>query len=215
MNRLLGLCLCLLPLGLFAQKRTVVGVNFSPLLINTLDLRVEQQMNSIFSFQFAAGFRSQTVGENNSPRIDLLRDYIHVEDRGLFLSVGGRIFNSSPETYEYPYIALDLTGVYFKDVFSNHPDFTEPLKTFADWKLGGSMTLGFVITISNRLYADLALQLGYSPMRPYAESYYLGGLGYTTFGPNRFSFEGAHFQPIITLKYVLLRDKRERIRDKE
>ncbi len=215
MPRSFCLCLLLLPLCLLAQQRTLVGLNFSPLLINTLDLRVERQVHPNVSLQFATGFRQQKVGENNLPRVSLLKDYIHVRDQGAFLSVGGRLFNATPNSYEYPYVSLDLTGAYYKDSYINHPDFDDPVKTFQGWKLGGSMSLGFVIYLANRLYLDLGLQLGYSPMRPYTESYYLGGLGYTTFGPNRFSWEGAHFQPIITLKYVVLRDKRDRIRDQD
>jgi hypothetical protein len=215
MNRFLITFLLLLPMCLLAQRRTHLGFNLAPLLINTVDLRLEQQLFPTFSLQLAAGLRYQKVGESNSPRVSLLHDYIHVRDFGAFFSIGGRIFNSTANEYEFPYVSFDLTSAYFKDVFSNHPDFNEPLSTFQGWKLGGSVSLGFVIKLGERFYTDLGLQLGYSPMRQYSQSYYLGGLGYTTFGPNRFSFEGAHFQPIVTLKYVILQDKRDRIHEQD
>ncbi|MFK7922965.1 MAG: hypothetical protein AB8H47_13460 [Bacteroidia bacterium] len=215
MNKTILCLLLLLPLRLWAQERTFVGINLAPLLINTFDFRAERQLSPVFNLQLAAGFRHQKVEQENSPRVALLKDYIDESNDGAFLSIGGRIFNDSANPYEFPYIALNLNANWYRDRVLDRSLPTPTTVQYDGWKLGGTFTLGFVIYIMDRLYVDLGLQIGYSPMRADLLSYYLGGMGYTTFGSNRFSLEGAHFQPVITLKYEIVQDKRARLRDQE
>ncbi|MEM6346591.1 MAG: hypothetical protein AAF927_22070 [Bacteroidota bacterium] len=215
MNKTVLCLLLLLPLRLWAQERTFVGINLAPLLINTFELRLERQLSPVFNLQVAGGFRYQNVGSENRPRVSLLKDYIDYSNAGLHLSVGGRIFNDSANPYEFPYIALNLNANWYRDRVLDRSLPTPAIVQYDGLKLGGTFTLGFVIYIMERLYVDLGLQIAYSPMRADLLSYYLGGMGYTTFGSNRFSLEGAHFQPVITLKYEIFRDKRARLRDQE
>ncbi|MEL6649486.1 MAG: hypothetical protein AAFQ87_01650 [Bacteroidota bacterium] len=215
MNKIACCILFLIPLYLWAQERTFVGLNLAPLLINTVDIQAERQLSPVFNLQLAAGFRVQRVGLENTPRVSLLQNYINVANDGLFLSVGGRLFNDSANPYEYPYIALNLNTNWYRDRVYQDQLPNPAIESYQGWKLGGTFTLGFVIYVMKRVYVDLGLQLAYSPMREDMLSYYLGGMGYTTFGANRFSLEGAHFQPVITLKYEIVQDRRARLREKE
>ncbi|RMG22982.1 MAG: hypothetical protein D6730_15450 [Bacteroidetes bacterium] len=205
------------PLLLCAQKRTYIGVNITPVILNTLDVRAEHQVNRFFSIQMAAGFRAQSRDSVWRPRVRALEDFIHLRDQALFLSVGARLFDRPARfATEYPYISFELVGVYYNEEVIIRSDFQPPVKLYPKGaKLGASVQIGFVSELMNRVHVDFALQMGYSKPRSDLLSYYLPSMGYTVFGLDIIGVKGGHLQPIITIKYNLVKDKRRRIREKE
>ena len=215
MKRLAFIPLWIIPLLACSQGNTYIGLNFSPLIVNALDVRFESQLSPNFSLQLSSGFRYQNRDNGEPPGTGLLQGYSGLRNLGLHLAVGGRFFNRTE--WEYPYIAFDVIGAYYKEkiVPLNTTPPAPQSRNVSGLKLGGSLTIGFMIKVAERFYLDLGMQMGYSPPRPKSDvlAYYLPGMGYSTFGFGRVGVDGGHFQPIIGLKYVLSRDKRERIRE--
>ena len=199
------------------QGNVHLGLNASPLIINTIDLQTEIQMNSSFALQIGAGFRYQNRREVDPSGAGFLTEYMAVRNLGSFLSIGGRIFNANE--WDYPYLSLDLVGSYFNEEIRlpNNPGPNPQTRKVNGFKLGAKLTMGFMIRLSERYYLDLGMQMGYSPSRPKEDvlAYYLTGLGFSTFGLGRIGVDGGHFQPVVTLKYNLVKGKRQRIREME
>ncbi len=206
------LLLCvLLPTLSFAQRNSYIGINLSPLLVNTLELRFEYQINRRLSFQLATGGRYQSVAINETPRIAPLEDYLQPENKAIFISMGMRF--SGPQISDFPYISFDITHVHYWEeivprVSGGHPQ----LSTVNDTKLGVTATIGMVSRITPRIFLDVGIQFGYATPRSDLLAYYFPGMGYTTFGFSKWGVEGGHFQPILTLKYNLVKNRRLQLR---
>ena len=217
MKRFAFIPLWIIPILACGQGNVYLGVNFSPLIINTLDIRGEAQLTPNFSLQLSSGFRYQNQDTGEPPGTGPLAAYSGLKNLGLHLAVGGRLYNA--ENWDYPYVAFDLIGAYYNEriIPPNAPTPNPQSQDVQGIKLGGSVTMGFMIRLSERFYLDLGLQMGYSRPRPKTDvlSYYLTGLGYSTFGFGRIGVDGGHFQPLITLKFILEKDMRERIREME
>ena len=201
------------------QNRTYVGINVTPLILNTLDIRAEHQLTRYFSVQMGVGFRAQSRDSTWQPRVKALQDFIHLKDQAAFLSIGARLFDR-PERWatEYPYISFELVGAYYNEWYLPYNEPNMPTKINARGaKFGGSVQIGFVSELVDRLHVDVALQMGYSKARPSDDllSYYIPSMGYTVFGLDIIGVKGGHLQPIITIKYNLVKDKRKRIRSKD
>jgi hypothetical protein len=209
--------LFLLPSLLSAQHQLQVGINVPALVMNTLDFRVGWKLTPSFILEGATGFRQQEVPAGATPRVAVLHDFIQQHNQGGFLSVGGRFVNTADNRYEFPFIAFDLTGIYFRDeIMRPTTNGTEPSpETFSGFRWGGSMTIGFSIRLKNRLYLDLGMQMGYSPPREIPLQYFYGGMGFSTYRPSAFGVKGGHIQPLVCLKYTLIQDRRDRLRDME
>lgn len=217
MKRWLILASLVFPLFAFSQGRTYIGINVTPLILNTLDVRFEHQVTHFLSLQIAGGFRAQSRDSSWRPRVKALRDFIHVRDQAIFLSVGARLFDRpSKMATEYPYISFELVGVYYNEevILRNEPH--PPRKIFPRGaKLGASVQIGFVSELMERVHVDFALQMGYSTARQdELLGYYLPSMGYTVFGLDIIGVKGGHLQPIITIKYNLVKDRRRLIRKK-
>ena len=199
------------------QGNIHLGLNASPLIINTIDLQTELQISSNFALQIGLGGRYQNRKEPDPAGSGFLSEYVAARNHGAFLSVGGRIFNFSE--WDYPYFALDVVGSYFNEeiLLPNSPAPNPQTRKVQGLKLGVAATMGFMIRLSDRYYLDLGMKMGYSPPRPKEDvlAYYLTGMGFSTFGLGRLGVDGGHFQPVVTLKYNLIKGKRQRILEME
>lgn len=211
--RLRFVLLCLFPLALFAQPRTYVGLNVAPLAVGTFDLRIERQMDPGVNLQIGAGFRASVRDTNESAFFPALNRFSALRNRGGFLSLGLRVFEQNP--YEFPYASVDVIAAYYREQVYAGSGLSTEIQGF---DLGATLTLGFVFRLFPRMFADLGLQGGYmTPRRqlPTPPDYYVPGAGYSTFGFDLLSIRGLHLQPVLTLKYNLVRDRRDLIREKE
>ncbi|MEL6671946.1 MAG: DUF3575 domain-containing protein [Bacteroidota bacterium] len=217
MTRILGsFLLSLLFLSpAYSQGDIHIGLQLSPLLIRTVDLHVEQQLTSFFSWEGGLGFRQQTLQNGEPARFAFIENYIQPRNQSAFLRVGGRFYNQID--WDYPYIAVNLTGSYFSEEINPTQGTTGPTREVRGWQWGMSTTIGFVIRVSERWHLDLGMQMGYANPRPKDDvlAYYTPGLGYSSFGLGRIGVDGGHFQPVICLKYNVVQDKRKKIRDME
>lgn len=193
---------------LVCQQRSYIGINVPSLLVSTLDVRTEHSLNERFALQGAFAVRTQGKEPNETPQIAPLKDYIQIKNRAMSLSLGARIFDR--QFSEYPYIALDISGVYYNETII--PRNKSKAIDVSDVKWGGTLTIGMVTELFERVHLDLGLQFGYSKPRNDLLAYYLPGLGYTSFGFGRYGIEGGHFQPVANIKYNLTKDRRRRIR---
>ncbi len=197
---------CTLPFLVCAQRSTHLGVQVAPMAIGTLDIHVEQRLTNTVSLHLATGFRTQRI-DRREPRVILLSDFFHQSNSGAFLSLGLRLFN--PETGEdFPYVQFGLTGLSYKDRYIGSGGQTE---VSSGWAWGPSATIGYVIHANTYWEVDLGLQMGYSAPRTDLLAYYYPGLGYSTFGLGRYGVRGGHVQPVITVKYKIRLDERERL----
>ncbi len=205
------------PLILLGQNRTYIGINVTPVILNTLDIKAEHELTRYFSLQMAMGFRAQSRDSTWQPRVRALRDFIHLKDQAAFISLGARLFDR-PERWatEYPYISFELVGAYYNEWYrlGNEPAVLQKINA-RGLKFGGNVQIGFVSELMDRIHVDFALQMGYSKARKDLLSYYFPSMGYTVFGLDIIGVKGGHLQPIITIKYNLVKDKRKRIREKE
>jgi hypothetical protein len=212
----LSVVLLVIPTLIFGQYKIYLGINISPLIINTIDLNGEIQLSSFLALQAKTGTRFQNHESTDPPGLKFLSDYIQRKNKAAFLSLGVRLFNLTPTEYEYPYIAFDVVGIYYSETILDTDASTGGISIFRDvngFRIGGSFTLGFVWRLSDRIHLDLGLQLGYAPQRKEINAYYFPGLGYSTFGIGVLSIKGGHIQPLISLKYNIFKDKRQRIRE--
>lgn len=214
LRRLCLLAIVLIPVVVVAQKKSYLGINVTPLIINTLDIRYEHQIGRNFAFQAGAGARLQNRDSSGIPPFGFLKNFVEMHNYGAYLSVGGRIFDRN--STEYPYLALDVIGTYFDETIQGD----DGNGGIAIWdangvKMGGSITVGFVTELLSRVHMDVALQFGYTPPRKDLNAYYLPGFGYSTYGLGIIGVKGGHLQPIVNLKYDLFKDPRQRIREME
>ena len=207
--------MCLLNLG-FAQVRTDLGVNVTPLLLNSLDLQAEWQLTSTFSLVANTGIRHQTLGDDQQAPIRVLSTYVHPRNTGGYLAVSGRFFNKEVNEYQFPFVQFGFVGAYSTETLLKLNDVGDYEKVPArHFQFGITTTIGVTLKMSERAHADLALQMGFTQAREDINLYYTPGLGYTTYGIDAISIRGAHLQPMIVFKYNILQDKRQRIRSME
>ncbi|MEO1805480.1 MAG: DUF3575 domain-containing protein [Bacteroidota bacterium] len=205
----------------FGQVRTHLGMNIPALLMGTLDLQAEMALASKLSLHLGSAIRVDGQNSVDPTAGSFLRDYTHIRDRSMSLSVGIRLFDESASYYQYPYMTFSAVGVYYEDLvqYVDPQDNTSLIiGDFQGVKLGGTATIGVVVIITDHITLDLAAQMGYIRPRtdiPSFVPYYFPGMGYSTFGLGVLGVEGGHIQPIISLRYNIVRDKRQRIHDKE
>lgn len=200
----------LLGSGLFAQEATWLGLQVTPLAIGTLDLQLERQLTPTASLHVGMGVRTQQI-DRREPRVKLLSDFSNVGNTATYTSLGLRLFN--PETgTDFPYVQFGLTGVWYRDQYLTLLG-EQKISQGIAW--GPSATIGYLIHFDKRWELDLGLQMGYSASRQDLLAYYYPGLGYSTFGPGRYGVKGGHVQPVVTLRYKIIQNKRERIREME
>ncbi|MDX2245391.1 MAG: hypothetical protein SF052_01340 [Bacteroidia bacterium] len=219
MNRCSLVVLLLLPFCIYAQPKTDLGVNLAALMMGTGDVRADIHLTPGVALQLGAGVRNQNRNsEGKAPSFQALGDFIQQKNRAAYFSVGSRLTNPQEDVYEYPYMGFHLTGVWYQenllpeDPLNGNPAVVHSTSGF---KLGISTTIGFSLRLTSTLYADLAVQMGYSKPREDLLAYYLPGLGYSTFGYGYIGVKGGHLQPVITLRYTIIKDRRMRIREME
>jgi len=207
--------MCVINLG-FSQVRTELGVNLTPLLLNSLDLQAEWQLAPTFSLVANTGIRHQTLGDDQEAPIRVLENYVHPRNTGAYLSVGGRFFNKEVNEYQFPFVQFGLVGSYSYETIlkMNDADVWEKVPS-SRFQFGITTTIGVTLRMSERAHVDLALQMGYTKPREDISLYYTPGMGYTTYGIDAISIRGAHLQPMLVFKYNILQDKRQRIRSME
>ena len=204
---LLLLCGMILPQPLAAQGGTHVGLQVTPLAIGTMDLQAEQRLTNTVSLVFNTGFRTQQI-DRREPRVRLLSDFSNQSNSAAFMGIGVRLFN--PETgVDYPYVQFNLTGLWYKDSYLDRPSGHPKVSQGIAW--GPSATIGYLINIDLHWQIDLGLQMGYSVPRQDLLAYYYPGLGYSTFGLGKYGVVGGHVQPVVTVKYKIRLDRRERL----
>lgn len=209
----------------YAQNRLYLGINIPSLIFGTLDFQSEYQIRSGLAIQMGLGLRAQgrEVGEKLS--FPALQGYIEPKNRAISFSVGTRIFNPPNYRYEreYPFILVHFVGSYYNETIEIEDQINNGFKTreVSGLKWGVALGVGYHVWLSKRIYLDIGLQLAYSSARSNRSgeetvlAYYIPQLGFTTFGLNRIGFEGGHIRPVLTLKYYLIQNKRDRIRDME
>ena len=186
-----------------------VGINVAPLLVNTLDLRFEYPASNFWALEGGFGFRTQSRGINETPRIAPLKDYIQPSNRAAFLLLGARIF--SQNSINYPYISFNFSMIrYEENIFPRNSTTTQPVSV-ANNIWATTLTVGLVSRLAPRWDLDVGIQFGYSPPREDLLAYYYPGAGYTSFGFGKWGVEGGHFQPVLTFKYNLAKNKRLRL----
>ena len=217
MNRWVCLPLFLIPLFLYGQKSLQLGLNVTPLVMNTLEARGELVLSQNVSLQGAAGVRAHKRNESALIQVQALQGYVQERNQAAFVSLGGKLFNSEDNPYEVPFIGLALTMGYYRDeILESEPVPGPPVRRVSEgFQLGVSANIGFSIRLNSRLNMDLAMQMGYSPPRKDLLQYYSPGVGYSTYGPGVLGVRGGHLQPQITLKYIVVKDKRQRIWEME
>ncbi len=214
--RLVGLllvssCVCT---PIFAQKNTYIGLNAASLAVSTADFRFERHVTSSLAVQAAGGFRFQQRDPGTKTFFQGLNDYVQYRNRSGFISAGLRLYESNAGRYDYPFLALDVSGIHYQDQVLLNPGSLSPeIQTAAGWTWGVNATMGFVIRLGGRFDLDLALQMGYAPPREDLIAYYYPGVGYSTFGYSVIGFKGGHIQPLLSLKYQIVKDPRQRIRE--
>ncbi|MEL6135637.1 MAG: DUF3575 domain-containing protein [Bacteroidota bacterium] len=224
MRRYISLCWVLLCVWMsvphaFGQMRTHLAMNIPALLMGTLDLQAEMVLAPKLSLHLGSGIRIDGRNPNDPTRGSFLQDYTHIRDRAMSLAVGIRLFDESASYYQYPYMTFSAVGVYYEDAYQ-YVNINNEL-VFNDvrgFKLGGTATIGVVIVMTDHITLDLAAQMGYIRPRediPAFVPYYFPSMGYSTFGLGVLGVRGGHIQPIISLRYNIVRDKRQRIHDKE
>ncbi|TAE50867.1 MAG: hypothetical protein EAZ89_11190 [Bacteroidetes bacterium] len=206
----------LFPFLIHAQVRTHLGVNLTSLPLQTLDLRADFELAKNFALQIGSGFRYQQHSVDQPPRLSVLNNYIQLKNTSAFLSVGGRIFNRIG-LYDYPYMSFDVTGVYFDESIKTYDDVSNSIipMEVSGFRLGASATLGFVIRITPRLFTDLGLQFGYAKPREELVSYFFPGMGYSTYGYGILGVRGGHINPVVSLKYNIVQDRRQRLHQRD
>lgn len=210
------LIILLLPALCFSQLRTHVGINLPAMLMGTLDLRSEIQLAPKFSLQLGSAIRHQNNELRSEPRIRALANYVNLFNQSFSISVGGRLYEQDLSDYQYPFIAFDLTGIYYREWYVNSGPGGSNQKTEArDFRIGGTATIGFVVRITEYINADLGIQFGYSPPREDLLAYYYPGMGYMTYGLGALGVKGGHIQPLISFRYNIIRDKRQRLHSME
>lgn len=217
MNRWVFLPLFLLSCTIYGQRSLQLGLNVTPLIMNTVELRGEYDLTSHIALQGGAGFRAHARNESAIIRIQALQSYVQERNQAAFISLGGRIFNAEDNPYEVPFIGLSVTLGYYRDeILETDRGPSPPVTQIAEgFQIGLSANIGFDIRISSKLHLDLAMQMGYSPPREELLQYYNSGLGFSTYGPGVLGVKGGHLQPQITLKYTVIKDKRQRIWEME
>ena len=211
MKNLLVWATLLFPVFSQAQEGIYAGIQGVPLLFGTLDVSVEREVSPFLSLRIRGGGRIQGRQPGEVPQLAPLEDYIQRKNRAVFLSLGARVFDRT--SYDYPYIALDLSGVYYsEDIYQENNGTT--VVHAEDFALGASLTIGMLSRLSSRFELDLGLQFGYSPPRDDILAYYYPGMGFTTFGFGRYGVRGGHMQPLVGIRYNFVPDKRSRIRRK-
>ncbi|MEM9983692.1 MAG: hypothetical protein AAF804_01225 [Bacteroidota bacterium] len=202
--------------SLIAQIRTDVGINLTPLLVNSLDVQAEWQLAPTFSLVANTGLRYQTLDAEQDPMFGVLASYVQPSNFGTYLGISGRFFNQEVNEYQYPFIQFGLVGSYYNETLMVADQSGDMVSVPAQgFQLGVTSTIGFTIRLTERAKLDLALQMGYSKPREDVLIYYLPGLGYSTYGVDFISVKGAHLTPMVTFKYNILQTKRERIRNME
>lgn len=188
-----------------------VGINVAPLLVNTLDLRIEYPVSDFWALEGGLGFRVQSRDIDETPRIAPLKDYIQPKNRAAFLTLGARVFTRS--TINYPYIAFNFSMIrYSEEVIPRNSPASLPINV-EDNIWATTLTVGLVSSLAPRWDLDVGIQFGYSPPREDLLAYYYPGAGYTSFGFGKWGVEGGHFQPVVTFKYNLAKNKRWRLRN--
>lgn len=201
---------------LTAQIRTDVGVNLTPLLLNSLDVQAEWQLQPTFSLVAQTGIRYQTQEPDQPVTISPLSEYMQPRNVGGFVSLGGRFFNREVNEYQYPFIQLNLVGSYYDEELLNLDDDGNFYRSATrGFRVGVSSTIGFVIRVTNRASLDLAVQVGYTPPRDDIHIYYIPGMGYTTYGIDAISVKGAHVNPMFVFKYNIFQTPREKMYNME
>ncbi|MEM6804940.1 MAG: hypothetical protein AAF696_26315 [Bacteroidota bacterium] len=207
----------LFPCISICQDQTLVGLNLSPLLINTVDIQFERHVMPSIALQLGTGFRLQSRSGEDPVSPGFLSDYIALRNRGAYLSLGARF--STPDEWDYPYIAFEVVTSYFNENIVPPPPGpglpSMPPRHVKDFKVGVNANIGFMLRVANKLYLDVGIEMGYTSPRPRHDvlAYYLPGMGISTFGLGRVGVEGGYFQPTLAVKYLLKRDKRIRIRE--
>lgn len=203
-----------LPLLGIGQRRTYLGLNLAPLVMGTADLRLETMLHPKVSLQLAGGARWQGRVNGDTNSLGFLGDYTAQRNRAVFLGVGARFVHQDPLDYEYPFMAIDLTGMYLHDDYlARDPQGQLTAMETKGFHWGASFSMGFVLRLAENLRLDLAGQMAYSPARPEFLAYYLPNVGYTTFGYSYIGAKSFHLQPIVTLKYNIIKGQRQRIRE--
>jgi hypothetical protein len=205
-------CCCALLGGgkVWGQKKTSLGINLIPLLVDGVDLQLERELTPNLSLKVGAGFRRQNRKTTDPTEILFLDQFIHPQNRSAFLSAGLRLFEKNPS--EYPYLAAQVGGIYYRDTYLN-ADQELAISEGMSW--GFAFTIGYVFNIGKRFALDLGMQLGYSPPREQPLFYFYPGFGFNTRGLDIIGYEGGIFQPVVVFSYTLVRDRRARIREQE
>jgi len=212
------LYLALLPCLLYSQDQTLVGLNLSPLLINTVDIQLERHIMPNMAIQLGTGFRLQSRDGSDPVSPGFLSDYVALRNRAAYGSIGVRF--ARPDEWDYPYIAFEVVTAYFNELIVPPPPGDGlpgmPPRNVKDFKVGVNANIGFMLRLADKLYLDMGIEMGYASPRPKHDvlAYYLPGMGISTFGLGRIGVDGGYFQPTLAIKYLLKEDKRIRIRRK-
>lgn len=207
----------LFPCIVLCQDQTLVGLNLSPLVLNTVDIQFERHVIPSMAVQVGTGFRLQSRSGKDPVSFGFLSDYIAQRNRAAYLSLGARF--SNPVEWDYPYIAFEVVSSYFNEIIN--PPITDigqgplPARHVKDVKIGFNVNIGFMLKLADKFYLDLGMEMGYASPRPKHDvlAYYLPGMGASTFGLGRIGVDGGYFQPTFAIKYLLKKDKRIRIRE--
>lgn len=204
------LWLLMLPALCLGQKKTTLGLNLAPLVVNGVDVKLEKHVLHNLSLQVGAGFRVQNRSLQDVEKVRLLDRFIHERNASAFISTGFRVFD--PSLNEYPYVGIQVTGIYYNETYK-HTDQEFIQNKGLGW--GFTFNLGYLFKLGKRLSLDLGMQIGYAPPRNDPKFYYYSGIGYTTRGLDVIGYEGGHIQPVLMVKYTILRDPRSKILEQE
>ncbi|WP_409286227.1 DUF3575 domain-containing protein [Pontibacter sp. G13] len=200
-----------------AQSHLELGWNVGSLFIGTLDLKSELGVSPGINLRLGMGLRAQSYPIEQVAQNRIFAFYRQPRNLGSFISVGFRAWNPTDNPYQYPYLALDVVGIHYRETLLVRPNGQTPAhpSNIRGWTAGISATLGFVLRLARKWHMDAGIQLGYAPPREELLSYYHPGIGFSTFGSGIIGIKGGHIQPILALRYTLQTAHTQRIREME
>lgn len=210
---LIALCV---PQLVFCQYSRYVGINFTPTVLKTYEFRYEQRIRPGISLEGGIATRIQNRELGKDLLVGAFEPYVAKHNFGIGAAAGVRLYNW--DEYEYPYWNVMLTTAYFNEGIVIEDTLGAPISVDKQqgMRLGLTSTLGMVLNLPGQFKLDVGIQAGYTPPRKAPPlNYYLPAFGYNTYGGALLAIPGLHLQPVLTLKYDLVRDKHDEIKKQE
>ena len=177
-----------------------VGLDLTNMPLGSAELKFEYPLHNAVILRAGIGGRKQASAQGGTSIIPFLKDYNNIVNQNVGASIG--LTFADHYARSYPYLGIDLNGVYVNDTYKDENEKTRAFKGYT----GGVMVgIGFVLPLTSRLNLDFCGKIGYTkPLKDERKEYFLPVAGYTLSGTNEsISQKFITFMPSLTLKYTL------------